>query len=688
MPVNVGNAWNLNRALNSQSYAYKAWVNYNYESNTMGIPADDMKQVTQTWSTELSNWEANYSEDENAYEIDDDDWNAAYDEGKTSAEETSGNDGNNQAYDTTGSAVGTAAVGATAIFGGKVVGNMATSISRKMFLSGKIDATTHCDNTVRKGSWMVTAPLSMAIGALYFATRPNRDELDALRVLKSVMTEQQGTLATSQETLADLSDSIMELSEGAEALNDDYEGDIEDRQKELEMVLELYYEIIERVESGEPISEEDRKILEAVGEVIPELQDELADLQGEAADSVGSVYDEIEGTQSQFDAEAETMANVQGTTDFTAGFDKATQARCIVEGVMQAANVGTGTVAAVQAGIAAANSLGTNAYAWACVGMGTAGAVMSGIGAVEQFKWAKEIGDMIDNRQVTEGVNVETQAVYEASLDNMVTYAEITGEIGTDIDDGTALEDITGDIEDYTETAEGVEIPEETPPEEGGEGETTPGATSTPGATTPGTTTTSTPQGGAGAGAGAPTGGVHTTSATAPGGSTGGAPGTSGGNTNTTFGTRTGFGGATASTKGAGAPSPTPNPTPTPNVGGAPNADGAPTPNTNGAGAPNNPFTTSAPNNPFATNAPNPFGPQSDDKGDDNKVGGKDDKVGDKKDDDKVDNKDGKDEKPDDIDNNGKSKEAESTPKTSELGESPNDNKNGEEDPRKKNPFA
>lgn len=73
----IQDSFNLSNALNSQAYAYKCWYNYNYGNNTMGISAKDMGEITQTWNGELNNWHATALDDENAYEIEDDDFSTA-----------------------------------------------------------------------------------------------------------------------------------------------------------------------------------------------------------------------------------------------------------------------------------------------------------------------------------------------------------------------------------------------------------------------------------------------------------------------------------------------------------------------------------------------------------------------------------------------------------------------------------
>lgn len=82
--------FSITDALNSKTYAYKCWYNYKYGGNTMGISPSDMGEITTTWKSELSSWVATASKDENKYEIDDSDYEAAKKAGKNSAKQATG----------------------------------------------------------------------------------------------------------------------------------------------------------------------------------------------------------------------------------------------------------------------------------------------------------------------------------------------------------------------------------------------------------------------------------------------------------------------------------------------------------------------------------------------------------------------------------------------------------------------
>lgn len=456
----INNAFDLNRAQESQSYGYKCWYNYNYERNTMGISSEDIKTITQTWESEISNWNAIASKDVNAYEIEDDDWNFAYDTGKQQGIDTSGHNGNitgNKAQTgvtlglSTGNAATTAAAGASA---GSKAASSATN--------GAANSAAGGASKSKFQSWMVSAPLSLALAILYTATQPNKKEKDALLELQKQMEEASLNMQDQQVNLSDLSDEILDLSEGAFGVQEDNEKTLEEKQEEYETYNEGYQTLMARIEAGETLSDSDMELLESCKTNLEALGEEIATLQEEFEDSISDAYGEIEGKQDTYDSVAEGIANSVGLTDLSESYDKATKTMCIVEGVSQTLNTATGAVAAVQAGISFAASLGMNVYAGVAMGMGTAAAVMSGKGAGEQFKWAADIGDVIDVRKETQDITNQTLSLYDEGMDKFETNLTDVGDIEFVLTEG--LEGVDemelADAPAQSTTPESTETPE------------------------------------------------------------------------------------------------------------------------------------------------------------------------------------------------------------------------------------
>ena len=131
----IQGSFNLSNALSSQAYAYKCWYNYNYGNNTMGISAQDMGEITQTWNGELANWQATAMDDENAYEIEDDDFSTAKDNGRAQAQDAAGGYDGKQGGQVTRTiadvAMGAAGALATTV-GSKVAGNIGAKVGGKL----------------------------------------------------------------------------------------------------------------------------------------------------------------------------------------------------------------------------------------------------------------------------------------------------------------------------------------------------------------------------------------------------------------------------------------------------------------------------------------------------------------------------------------------------------------------------
>ena len=179
----IQDSFNLSNALNSQAYAYKCWYNYNYGNNTMGISAKDMGEITQTWNGELNNWHATALDDENAYEIEDDDFSTAKNNGRNQAEDKTGYDGKQggQITRTVVDAGASVAGAAVTTFGTDIAGKAISGAAGKLVggTVGKVTAQKGAEAGAKSaskagnGSWIIAAPLALATGTAYTAKKPN-----------------------------------------------------------------------------------------------------------------------------------------------------------------------------------------------------------------------------------------------------------------------------------------------------------------------------------------------------------------------------------------------------------------------------------------------------------------------------------------------------------------------------------
>lgn len=400
----IQDSFSLSNAVNSQSYAYKCWYNYNYGNNTMGISAKDMGEITQTWNSQLSNWRANALDDENAYEIEDDDFSTAKMNGKNQAKEATGYDGD-KSYGSVVNA-GLSIAGATT---GKVVGNGLA----KMGLGFKDVTGGHkavTDTGKGKMSDIATVIMAAAVAAKYWVAKPNKDSKEACDALQDEMNNATAALGNSQNEMSDMRDEIETLSDDAQMANEDANGEIEDKKSEYDFYKASYDALMEKVNSGEQLTDDEKELLKELVPIMQQLGIDITDTQEETTDTVGEIYEEMGTYQEGYDNAAETVAEVQGLTDYAEGFDSNTQTMCYFEAGSQTVNAGSATLAATKLA-------GKAFVGWAFAAIGYAAAASSGIATAQQMSWAGDVGTEIGMRKDTQDLNAATNDIYAESID-------------------------------------------------------------------------------------------------------------------------------------------------------------------------------------------------------------------------------------------------------------------------------
>ena len=447
----IQGSFNLANALDSQAYAYKCWYNYNYGNNTMGISAQDMGEITQTWNSELGNWQATALDDENAYEIEDDDFSTAQQNGRNQAQDSAGGYDGKQGGQITRTVVDSAAglagaLGTTIGSGvantlgkavaGKLVENTAAKVGAKAAekVAGKAaeeavkngvanTAATEAgkqaaDNITSKSvGWIITAPLALATGTAYTAKKPNKTEKEACDAMQDEMINSQNALYAAQDDMGTMGEEIVALSDEAQVYNEDANETIEETKSEYDSYKASYDALMEKIEAGEPLTDSEKELLEELIPLMQELGVVLTDTQEETTEVSEEIYDEMGTYQDGYDNAASTVAEVQGVTDYAESFDESTRTMCYVEAGAQTLNAASGAKAAFDAGKFAASGGLITAWAWGFAGMGAAGAAMSGVGATQQFKWAGEVGTEIDMRKMTQDINSTTSDIYDESIE-------------------------------------------------------------------------------------------------------------------------------------------------------------------------------------------------------------------------------------------------------------------------------
>ncbi len=468
--------------INSEAFCRKAYLNYHCYGNTMGLSAEDMGKITQAWSDRISSWQATVSSDENEYEFDDSDYSNYKAEGEEAGKKATGGYERNVAGGwtsgvtrgvTAGAGTVVASVG-TKFLGKGISGALnsfgtsamktlgAKTASKGAEIATKEGAKQGGKNALKNsGSWSVAAPLALALAIAYKVAKPNKEAKEACDALQTEMAGAQATLTDTQGEMETMAEEIIALSDEATMTNEDSNEEIEERKTEYDMYMATFLAIEEKIKAGEPLTESEKELYEEIVGYMVEIGTIVDELASDTTDEVADLYDEIGSYQEGYDVAAETMGEVQGLTDYAASFDEASRTLCYVEAISQTLNSTSGITAGVKAGLAAAASLGFNAWAWACAAMGASAGVMSGLAVKEQMEFAGAIGTEIDMRKATEDINTDTMDMYSEEVDAYDGWMQGVEDLELEIPDEIAPPEGTGGPVEG-EDPEGIESTEYT----------------------------------------------------------------------------------------------------------------------------------------------------------------------------------------------------------------------------------
>ena len=463
----INDSFNLNNALTSQSYAYKCWYNYNYCGNTMGIDSKSMSEINQNWSGELANWRATASNDENAYEIEDDDYSSAKNRGKEIGKDKTGYDGGKGgmiANTTVDAALG-AGTAAMSFGAGKLVekgvakigtnmmnkaaaniasntslnsaGKIVSSSSSKLGETGAKLSDAAANGVGSKGakiSDIATVVMAAATAAKYWIQKPNKEQKEACDELQNTMTDAQTSLADAQGDMETYAAEVEEKSNEAEEYNNERNDEIEKQKTEFDMYRRSYDALMEKVNNGETLTDSEKELLKQLVPVMQELGETMNDGIDETTETVADIYDEMGTYQEGYDGAAETMGEVEGLTDFAESFDKATQTSCYVQTAAQTLN-------ATGAGLAAARLAGKAFVGWAFAAVGIAAAASSGAAALQQKEWAGNVGTEIGKREATQDFNASTSEIYDERIADYEGYLGVVDDLELEVPDDMEVPD-------------------------------------------------------------------------------------------------------------------------------------------------------------------------------------------------------------------------------------------------------
>lgn len=475
--------FDLTKALNRESYAYNCWVNKNYENNTLAITDDEIRQIEERWGNErVRDWKFEAENDHTEYEIDDEDFDLAalesQEDTKAEVEEVTGEGsatykqkGNNAGNYTAaginaGAAVGTtvanvaATTAATAAQTAATTAQLASITANGASMAAQTAVSTHgifssqaalassaassaqatassaqasaqaasaaADKAANVGKALcyVGCAVSLAIGVLYEATRPNKKPHEALMQLKELMKTSTDNLVQEQLAMEDIGNEAEEKASNSEQEQDQKQKEINVKAQVLMFATLIQMDIQNKMNAGEPITASEKTMFDNAAGQISTLAGEVQTLSADLANTSEVNASEISLLTGEFDQKALNIANALGQAEFAATFDQATRNLCIVQAASQALNV-------VSGGVNGALAIGTGPWGWVFAAMGFAGAGMSVHGVIEQSKFAINIKEEIDVRENLQSMVGKSLESYSLNISKQVVAQQVAESTNT-----------------------------------------------------------------------------------------------------------------------------------------------------------------------------------------------------------------------------------------------------------------
>lgn len=427
-------------SINSASEAEKAWINYYYHGNTMQITDVQMGEIVGRYSSFIPTWR-NYAEsqDTNEYEISDETFDSAVDDGYEYGQDLT--DYDNTGWDKTKQVGRTVIDGTEAavsgthamVSGGKTVGNVAGKVAGTAAKEGTKDVAKEVGKNGLKelpGADFIllgACALDLAEAVKYKVDKPNEKQVEAVNVMAEEMLNQQAITADAQDQLITMDNELSTATDEAIDVRDVANNDISDSRTLYEFHADTIKYYDKAKTAGYEFTQEDVDAYQESLQYIAELSDGIGVTQEDAENAVNDIYDEMSDYQSGFDDAADSIAEVEGVTDYAEGFDELTQTNCTAESYVQYVNTGASGVDAASAVGKVMQYAGLWWLAAMFAGAGVAaaaGGVMDGVAASEQSTWADEAGNEVGLREGTQEMNEASLQTYNENVDYYDGYMQ------------------------------------------------------------------------------------------------------------------------------------------------------------------------------------------------------------------------------------------------------------------------
>ncbi len=442
----------------TKTEAHKAFLNVMLHNNSMGISDKQMGEIGQLYPNEVKKWTEqlkNSSKDENDYEIDEKELekftSTTYKSTKNKVGYTKGNQVKDITLDVLpdagiGLASGVMLAGGKKIFEGaaNAAGKKVTEkVTKKLIKKAKDEAGEKAaeeagkkagENITKNLSAYVQVALTIAAAAKYYIDKPNKEAKEACDELQNEMANSQCALDDQQSEMEDMGENLIALSDEANEANEEAATEIKEEKTEYDMYMASVTTIGNKIATGQKLTESERTLYNQLVPLVQASGVKIGEMSEDATELVGDIYTDMETYQEGYDYAAETMAEIEGITDYAESFDEASQVMCYVEGGAQTLNAASGARAS-------ARLFAGPWWNWAIAAAGMVASAGCGVAAGEQFKFAKGIGDEIKERNITQDMNAATMDFYDEEIDGYEALLTDTKELGHAIPDEIGGED-------------------------------------------------------------------------------------------------------------------------------------------------------------------------------------------------------------------------------------------------------
>ena len=383
--------------------------------------------------------------DSTEYVIEDDAIANAKDAGSNAAAESTGYDGSKDHgawVDVAGGAVSAGAAGLMGTVGSKLLKDTGTKFAAKV-ATGKLGtqaANKAWNQGVKAGKDMgskaqrnvgawVAATLAAAVATKYLKEKPNKEQFEAImHIQDNELPQGVNSLAEAENNMVEATEYVAELSEEAEGLNEDANDRMEEDKTLFDSYRNQYIALKEKAESGTSLSVDEKALMEKLAPLMAELGENIETVQEETQTNVEDLYGQIGDMQEAYDESAETIAEVQGMTDYAEGFDESTRTMTTVEAVGQGLNAASAASAVTK--LVSTNLFGINTP---FIALGTYAGIVSTDAVVEQLNMGKGISNEIEARQNVQDLTDVSFENYNTELDNFAGYNEFVEDLEMEV---------------------------------------------------------------------------------------------------------------------------------------------------------------------------------------------------------------------------------------------------------------